>query len=88
LSELERAARAYVQYEVLGYLDRRPDACDTLDGIVGWWLYDQRLAIGRETVLAAVGALVATGAIQERRSDHGEPLYAALHPPMPPSDEE
>ena len=77
MANIEGAAQAYVQFELLGYLARRPQACDTLEGIINWWLYDQRQAIGRETITAAVGRLVAKGALHEQRGPGGETLYAA-----------
>jgi hypothetical protein len=77
LAKIEGAARAYVQFELLSYLARRPEACDTIEGIINWWLYDQRQAIGRETIMAVVDRLVAKGALHEQRGPGGEILYAA-----------
>lgn len=85
MARIEGAARAYVQFELLGYLARRPQACDTIDGIINWWLYDQRQAIGRETVMAAVERLVARGALHEQRGPGGEILYAAAPGHIPTS---
>ncbi|MBV8686514.1 MAG: hypothetical protein JO238_07495 [Alphaproteobacteria bacterium] len=78
------AARDYVQFELLGYIERRPQACDTIDGIINWWLYDQRQTIGRATVLEAVSGLVREGALEEQRGPGGEILYAAPRPRQPP----
>ena len=83
LARIEGAGQAYVRFELLGYLARRPDACDTIEGIIHWWLYDQRQSIGRETITAMVGRLVAQGALQERRGPGGEILYAAAPDPIP-----
>lgn len=74
---MEGAARAYVEFELLGYLTRRPAACDTIEGIVNWWLYEQRQTIGREIITAAVERLVAAGALREQRGPGGQILYAA-----------
>lgn len=88
MSQLEGAARAYVQFEVLGYLSRRPLSCDTLDGIIDWWLHDQRLTIGRDTIVGAVDDLLAAGAIERRASKIGKPLYAAVfQSPSQPAEE-
>lgn len=84
MARIEGAARAYVQFELLGYLARRPEACDTIDGIINWWLYDQRQAIGPETIMAAVRRLVAKGALHEQRGPGGEILYAAAPGHIPP----
>ena len=84
MARIEGAARAYVQFELLGYLARRPDACDTIEGIINWWLYDQRQAIGRETIVAVVGRLVAKGALCEQRGPGGKILYAAAPDHIPP----
>ena len=66
MTNIEGAARAYVQFELLGYLARRPEACDTIEDIINWWLYDQRQAIGRETITDAVERLVARDALHEQ----------------------
>jgi len=76
----DRAAQEYVQHELLGYLARRPDARDTLDGILHWWLYDQRRSTGHETIGAAVSALVSLGRLRELRLPDGAVVYAATAP--------
>lgn len=82
---MEGAAQAYVEFELLGYLARRPDACDTIEGIIDWWLYDQRRTIGRDTITAAVARLVADGALREQRGPGGQILYAAAPGRIPTS---
>lgn len=88
MASIEGAAQAYVQHEVLGYLARRPGACDTIEGIINWWLYDQRRALGPETILAAVDSLVAQGALHERRTQSGDLLYAAPPGAVRPQQQE
>lgn len=79
----DRAAQDYVQYELLGYLARRPHARDTFDGILHWWLFDQRRSTGHATISAAVSALVALGRLRELRLADGAIVYAATTPSDP-----
>lgn len=44
--------------EILRYLDRHPNAADTIEGIAQWWLSTQRLHDSVAQVQAAVDALV------------------------------
>ena len=48
-ADAEKVAR-----EILAYLARRPNACDTLDGILHWWLPRIRLEDATETVERAL----------------------------------
>jgi hypothetical protein len=77
LASDEEAAQAYVQHEVLGYISRRPEARDTIEGIIDWWLFDQRRTLARETISAAIEGLVASGALVEIPMASGDPLYSA-----------
>ena len=46
-----------VACEILAYLSRHPGACDTLDGILQWWLPRIRLEEATETVEQALQLL-------------------------------
>ncbi|MFI0848344.1 hypothetical protein [Mesorhizobium sp. IMUNJ 23232] len=81
-------ARAYVKSEILAYIERMPQASDTVDGIVDWWLYDQRLRIGREVVLAALSDLVGDGALEKRRIPPDTIVYAMPATRQPNADKE
>jgi hypothetical protein len=54
-----------VSYFILSYLTRHPDAGDTFDGIVEWWLLEQRIKFETRNVSEAVARLVAEELILE-----------------------
>jgi hypothetical protein len=54
-----------VCYFILSYLTRHPDAGDTFDGIVEWWLLEQRIRFETRNVSEAVARLVAEELILE-----------------------
>jgi hypothetical protein len=47
--------------EILRYLQAHPNACDTLLGIMEWWLLKQRIEIAANDVQKALDQLVARG---------------------------
>lgn len=68
--EIERA--------LLTYLRGHPQAADTLDGIVEWWLPLQRYETARQRVERSLDKLVANGTLRRDRMHDGATLYA-LH---------
>jgi hypothetical protein len=46
-------------YEILEYLLRNPDAGDTIEGIVEWWLLEQRIMQALEATRKSLDELVA-----------------------------
>jgi hypothetical protein len=64
-----------VTEEVLSYLDRHPGAADSLEGIVQWWLPQQRYETERERIGAALEVLVQKGLLVKRRLVDGTVVY-------------
>jgi hypothetical protein len=60
---------------ILGYLLDNPDASDTLDGIMEWWLLNQKIRFETRIVLQAVTKLVADGLIVEQRRPDSQTIY-------------
>ena len=54
--------------EILEYLRQNPNAADTLEGIVSWWLLEQRI---RHTVAQVKAALKHLEVRQQIKSCHG-----------------
>ena len=54
-----------VSYYILAYLSDNPDAGDTFDGIVEWWLLRQRIKFETRNVSEAVTKLVSEALIAE-----------------------
>ena len=62
-------------YHILAYLMDNPDAGDTFEGIVEWWLLHQRIKFETETVSEAVAKLVAEGLIAEEKGSDSRSIY-------------
>ena len=56
-----------IAYEVLQYLMDHPDAQDTLEGIVGWWLLERTVKQQTLSVKQALSILVADKLVLARR---------------------
>jgi hypothetical protein len=61
--------------EIRRYLDAHPDAADTVDGVLQWWLPSPSASVGREIVEQALGVLVAAGRIARRVHADGTVIY-------------
>lgn len=70
-----------IEHAVLSYLEQRPQAADTLDGIVRWWLPQQRYSIAQARIEATLQRLVSQGLLQQRRLPTGDALYVRSEPP-------
>jgi hypothetical protein len=71
---------AEVEEIILRYITAHPDACDSLEGIVSWWLTRQRHDDARREVMAAVQHLVASGRMEASTGLDGSTLYCAARP--------
>lgn len=63
--------------EILGYLERNPDASDTLVGIARWWLLRQRIHAATEGVQRALDQLVKLGLVSRNENPPGPVIYRA-----------
>jgi hypothetical protein len=61
--------------ETLAYLAEHPDAQDTLEGIVEWWLMEQQIKRGIAQVKDALAELVTQGLVLERKGRDGRIHY-------------
>jgi hypothetical protein len=64
-----------VCYHILAYLADNPDAGDTFEGIVEWWLLRQRIKFETITVSEAVAKLIAEGLIVEEKGSDSRVVY-------------
>lgn len=62
---LDQKEQRDVCYFILSYLTEHPDAGDTFDGIMEWWLLEQRIRFEMRNVFDAVARLLAEGLILE-----------------------
>jgi hypothetical protein len=73
-----------VERAVQAYLAQHPDAADTLDGIVNWWLPRQRYETERRRIEKALDHLVERGQLRCDRLPGGAVLYALNRADIPP----
>lgn len=57
------------------YLKKHPQAADTLEGIVNWWLLRQRYEIAVEVVNKALEVLVEQGTLAKTSPRGSKPIY-------------
>lgn len=61
--------------EILAYLDAHPQAADSLEGIVLWWLPRQRFVEARARIQESLEQLVDRGLVERTRLPDGTVLY-------------
>ena len=62
----DKASEANMAHQILAYLHANPDAQDTLEGIIEWWLLDQNIKRQSERVKQALAQLTERGLIVSR----------------------
>jgi len=73
--QLDQKEQREICYYILAYLSDNPDAGDTFDGIVEWWLLDQRIKFETRNVSEAVARLVSEGLILEQEESDARIIY-------------
>ena len=63
-----------VASEITRYLERRPNAAETVEGLAQWWLARQRFEDSREIVQAALEHLVFIGQVNKYMAG-GKAIY-------------
>jgi len=64
-----------IEYDILAYLSNNPEAGDTVEGIIEWWLLEQRIKSETEKVKSALSRLVAKGLIVENKRKSSGAYY-------------
>ena len=67
-------------HEIVEYLRRHPEAADTVDGILDWWLPAQRNENARNEIQHALREFVEQGLIEEVALGDGHQLYRLASP--------
>jgi len=60
---------------ILNYLQRNPDAGDTLEGITKWWLELERIELSVDEVADVLESLIQKGCIRVHKSRCGTTFY-------------
>jgi len=84
MTRKDEAGEHEVERAVLAYLHQHPDAADTLDGIVSWWLPQQRYETERQRIEQVLRALVERGQLRRDSLPGGAVLYALNRSGRPP----
>ena len=64
-----------IAHEILIYLTEHPNAQDTMEGIVQWWLLEREILRSASKVQTALAELIAQGLVLERESLDKRTLY-------------
>ena len=60
---------------ILNYLQRNPEAGDTLEGIVTWWLEQERIERAVDEVANVLESLVQKGSVRVHKTQNGTSIY-------------
>ncbi|HKQ52270.1 MAG TPA: hypothetical protein VJT74_07880 [Pyrinomonadaceae bacterium] len=66
---------SHLAHDILAYLAEHPDAGDTLEGIVQWWVLEQKIKRLTAGVMSALQMLVAQGLVTEHPLEDGRTHY-------------
>jgi hypothetical protein len=69
-------ANREIEDAVVSYLRNHPDAADTLEGIVLWWLPLQRYEIGKARIERVLAQLIDAGILRGDQLPGGNKLYS------------
>jgi len=61
--------------EILDYLARKPDAQETIEGILHWWVLDAHIRNWAPKIAKTVAQLVEQGFLEKKRSVDGNVFY-------------
>jgi len=67
--------KSQIGYQILAYLAEHPEAQDTLEGIVEWWLLERQIKFQTARVKEALSELVAKGLIFEKKGSDSQTHY-------------
>ncbi|MGH7600929.1 MAG: hypothetical protein ACREOI_31615 [bacterium] len=69
-------AKSAIALRILAYLEEHPDARDSLEGIVEWWLLEQEIKNHTIVVREALDELVTEGLIVEHQGESLRALFS------------
>ena len=62
-------------YQILAYLAEHPDAQDTVEGILEWWLLERTIKFQKTHIIEAISELVANGLVIENKRKDSQTHY-------------
>lgn len=60
---------------ILDYIQKKPDAVDTLEGISRWWLEFERIELSVDEVTDVLESLIQKGIIRVKKTKNGTTFY-------------
>jgi hypothetical protein len=63
------------------YLTAHPNAADSLDGVVTWWLAGVPQAVSHRVVEQALQRLIGRGSVERRRTEGGAVIFGRTKKP-------
>ena len=66
-SSLSEVEMSKIAYEILAYLVEHPKSRDTIEGILEWWLLEQRIKYQKKKVKQALSELAEKGLVLEHQ---------------------
>ena len=71
--------KSTIGLQILAYLVEHPEAQDTVDGIVEWWLLEREIKFQTARVKEVLCELVAKGLIIEQKANGSKVRYLVNH---------
>ena len=68
--------KSQISHEILAYLVEHPEARDTLEGILEWWLLERKIKRQKDQVKEALTELVARGLVLEHEGGNSQTHYS------------
>ena len=68
--DLSLPDKSRIAHEILAYLMEHPDAQDTLEGVMEWWLLERNLKYEARKVNELLAELVVEGLILEKKNSN------------------
>lgn len=73
--QARQSEQADIAQQILAYLVEHPQARDTLEGILHWWLLEQQIKRWAPQVRKAIDELIAQGWVRESKGRDGQIHY-------------
>lgn len=73
--DLSGTNKVQIGYQILAYLVEHPEAQDTVEGIVEWWLLERQIKFQTARVQEALFELVAKGLVIEQKGSNSQTHY-------------
>ena len=74
-----KTEKSHISHDILAYLAKHQDAQDTLEGIVDWWLMEQRVIQQAATIQEVLDELVAQKLVLEFNGQDSRKRYRMNH---------